>query len=138
MRRLFLRLLYCLLGLIILLAALVGYVELACKGQRAGVPYQVILTPQHHRAESRSLGAVLAGVMFTSSAAPTALVLFPKDGFLRDLPEEIAILSATSRSLTLVSLRSDFTQTLYQAGALLVLPAGLSGCATVANNRLGQ
>ncbi len=73
--------------------------------------------------------AILAGVMLASDAAPAALVMFPDAAFLRDLPFDVAILSQNSFSVTLISEMPDFGTALYQAGAHIVLPAGLLGCA---------
>ncbi|MGC1497069.1 MAG: hypothetical protein WA790_14760 [Sulfitobacter sp.] len=73
--------------------------------------------------------AVLAGVMLVSDAAPAALVMFPDATFLRDLPDDVAILSQSAISVTLISKAPGFSTALYQAGAHIVLPAGLLGCA---------
>lgn len=72
--------------------------------------------------------AVLAGVMVTTDASPAALVLFPSQDFLNDLPEGAAIMGKTWYSVTLADPQDGFAQSLYQAGALLVLPSGLQGC----------
>jgi hypothetical protein len=66
--------------------------------------------------------------MFLSDAAPAALVMFPDVAFLNDLPGGVAILSQNVVSVTLVSEMSGFGRALYQAGAFVVLPAGLLGC----------
>ena len=72
---------------------------------------------------------VLAGVMYATDAAPAALVLMPSEEFLAALPEEVAILSRNSFSITLGADSGLDTARLYDAGALVVLPAGLMGCA---------
>lgn len=72
--------------------------------------------------------AVMAGVMRFSDAAPAAVVFLPGSDFLTNLPVGTAILSANSVSLTLTSDMQGFGAALYRAGALLVLPAGLTGC----------
>ena len=72
---------------------------------------------------------VLAGVMFMSDAAPAALVMFPDATFLNDLPDGVAILSQNAVSVTLTSEMTGFGVALYHAGAFVVLPAGLLGCA---------
>lgn len=41
--------------LAVILIAPVGYVELACNGDREEQPYNAILPPEHHRAEARTL-----------------------------------------------------------------------------------
>lgn len=74
-------------------------------------------------------GAVLAGVMLVSDASPAALVMFPTDTFLAALPESVAITGQTVFSVTLISETPGFAAALYDAGAPLVLPAGLLGCA---------
>ena len=71
--------------------------------------------------------AVMAAVMLVSDAAPAAVVLLPGERFLRAMPEA-AILSRGPFHITLQSARKDFGRSLYRAGALLVLPAGLTGC----------
>ncbi|MGJ8627999.1 MAG: hypothetical protein ACSHXB_13655 [Sulfitobacter sp.] len=73
--------------------------------------------------------AVLAGVMVVTDVAPAALVMFPGTAFLNDLPEGVAILSQNAVSVTLISEMDGFGAALYRAGAIVVLPAGLLGCA---------
>jgi hypothetical protein len=70
--------------------------------------------------------AVLAGVMALGGAAPAALVLLPAEGFR--LPPGVAILSQGPVSVTVQGDAPDLVRALYQAGARLVLPAGLTGC----------
>ncbi|WP_370399138.1 hypothetical protein [Sulfitobacter sp. JB4-11] len=76
--------------------------------------------------------AVLAGVMVLSDRAPAALVVMPDATFLANLPEDVAITSRTMASVTLIGSEGDFAARLYQAGARLVLPSGLRGCAPLA------
>lgn len=71
--------------------------------------------------------AVLALVMRIDGSAPAALVILPPDGLLQGLPDGVAVLSETMGTLTL-SGPPGLVATLYKAGALLVLPAGLVGC----------
>ena len=73
--------------------------------------------------------AVLAGVMFLSNDAPAALVMFPDTAFMAALPEGVAITGQTAISVTLTSETPYIARALYNAGATLVLPAGLLGCA---------
>lgn len=73
--------------------------------------------------------AVLAGVMLVPDAAPAALVMFPSSALLNDLPNGVAILSQNAVSVTLISEMDGFGAALYRAGAFVVLPAGLLGCA---------
>ena len=72
--------------------------------------------------------AVLATVMVLSDDAPAALVLFPSETFLKTLPPTTAIVGKSPVSITLTGDTEGLTRTLYQSGALLVLPAGLAGC----------
>ena len=71
---------------------------------------------------------VMALVMVLSDAAPAAVVFFPPEDFLNNVPEGTSILSRTSLTLTLQGETTDFGRALYHAGALFVLPAGLTGC----------
>ncbi|WP_254695382.1 hypothetical protein [Oceanicola sp. D3] len=72
--------------------------------------------------------ATMAFVMRFSDAAPAAVVMFPGEAFLAGLPEDAAVISASAATVTLKSDTPDFAARLYRAGALLVLPAGLTGC----------
>lgn len=72
--------------------------------------------------------AVMAGVMYFSDAAPAAVALFPADGFLANVPDDTALLARGSFWLTVSSDSEHFGPALYEAGAWLVLPAGLTGC----------
>lgn len=71
--------------------------------------------------------ALLALVMRLSGEAPAALVILPPGGMLAALPPGAAVTSAGPYSVTV---RGDagLVAQLYAAGALLVLPAGLTGC----------
>ncbi len=60
--------------------------------------------------------------------APAYVVLFPTDGFLQSLPNEISMISASVVSVTLTSEQDGFVPLLYRSGAWIVLPAGLTGC----------
>ena len=71
---------------------------------------------------------IMALVMRLSDAAPSALVLFPPKGFVKELPDGFAILGRSNIALTIVSDTKDFGAKLYDSGAWLVLPAGLKGC----------
>jgi hypothetical protein len=70
---------------------------------------------------------VMALVMLASDAAPAAVVVFPADDFLERMPEG-AVISRTRFTLTVRSDTPGLGRALYRAGALLVLPAGLTGC----------
>lgn len=67
-------------------------------------------------------------VMLFSDAAPAAVVFWPGPDFLAKTPAGTAVLSASRVSVTLSNDMPGFAQALYRAGALLVLPAGLTGC----------
>lgn len=72
---------------------------------------------------------VLAGVTLASNRAPAVLVPFPTVAFLAKLPPGTAILERNSFSVTLAHSEPGLAKMLYSAGARLVLPAGLQGCA---------
>ena len=69
---------------------------------------------------------LLAAMMLVSDDAPAALVLLPDAALMQALPEGVSILSQTRFTITLAGATA---QSLYHAGAVLVLPAGLLGCA---------
>lgn len=71
--------------------------------------------------------ALLALVMRLSGEAPAALVILPPEGMLAALPSDAAVTSAGPYSVT-VKGGAELVAQLYAAGALLVLPAGLTGC----------
>lgn len=73
--------------------------------------------------------ALLASVMLLSSDAPAALVPLATADFIDALPDHISITDTTALGTVLVSEEADFVAQLYQAGAVVVLPAGLMGCA---------
>jgi hypothetical protein len=71
----------------------------------------------------------LALVMRLGGEAPAALVLFPPEGLVRDLPAGVAVVSAGPVSLTVRGGEAEgLVAALYRLGAPLVLPAGLTGC----------
>lgn len=71
--------------------------------------------------------ALMATVMRFSDAAPAAIVPFPSEKLLASLPVDVGILRM-GQSALVVANRPEMTRALYEAGALLVLPAGLAGC----------
>ena len=73
---------------------------------------------------------VLVGVTLLDDAAPAVLVLFPSSSFLSELPNHIAVLDITPVSITLASENTHIAAQLYQIGAKIVLPAGLSSCSS--------
>jgi hypothetical protein len=70
---------------------------------------------------------ILAGVMWITGQAPAALVILPPADLLGHLPAGTAVMSIGPYSVTLRG-GDDLVALLYQAGARLVLPAGLTGC----------
>ena len=72
--------------------------------------------------------AILATVPLVSDATPAALVLWPDQSFVANLPEGIAITGAGSGWVVVAGTTPALAARLYQAGATLVLPAGLRGC----------
>ena len=71
---------------------------------------------------------VLAAVMLLSDAAPGAIALLPPDDFGDRLPDGAAIVGGGSGWVAIRSDMPGLGMSLYRAGALLVLPAGLPGC----------
>jgi len=71
--------------------------------------------------------AIIAGLMRLTGDAPAALVIWPSAGMLAALPAGAAVVSTGPVSVTV---RGDagLVAALYAAGAVLVLPAGLTGC----------
>lgn len=70
---------------------------------------------------------ILAAVMWITGQAPAALVILPPSDLLDHLPPGTAVVSIGPYSITLRG-GDDLVTALYQAGATLVLPAGLTGC----------
>ena len=71
--------------------------------------------------------AVMALVMRFSDAAPAAVVIWPSRDFLANLPP-VAVMARGPGTITLRDDGPDLAKRLYDAGAWLVLPAGLTGC----------
>jgi len=72
--------------------------------------------------------SILVLVSMASDAAPAFVVLFPDTELFESLSQQTRILSATQFSVTLTSDELNFARSLYTKGAILVLPAGLTGC----------
>lgn len=68
------------------------------------------------------------GVMWWTSAAPAARVMFPTTNLINALEPEMRILDHDAISITIASTLPDLSTKLYRSGATLVLPAGLTGC----------
>lgn len=73
--------------------------------------------------------AVLALVSVMSDEAPAYVVVFPSARVVHDLPRGVSVVESSAFSITLASDQPGLARALYQSGALLVLPSGLSGCA---------
>lgn len=72
-------------------------------------------------------------VMRFSDAAPGAIVLFPSPNFVAHLPSDVAVVGAGSYWIAVRYDGPDLGKSLYAAGALLALPAGLPGCLPLAS-----
>lgn len=72
--------------------------------------------------------AILAVVLRAGGEAPAVFVPFPPDGFVDALGRDVSITGASPVSLTLKSDVPDLVARVYEAGAWLVLPAGLEAC----------
>jgi hypothetical protein len=81
--------------------------------------------------------ALMAVVMRFSDAAPAAVIPFHGLQMLSSLPKDAAILEVTPQALTLAN-RAGLTRDLYDAGAWLVLPAGLTGCLPLTRKQLAK
>ena len=73
------------------------------------------------------IGTLMA-ISALSDEAPAQMVLFPSTEFLNNLPEETSIMELSGWRVVLASSQSSFGRTLYERGALIVLPSGLRGC----------
>lgn len=67
-------------------------------------------------------------IMRYTDVAPGAVVLFPADSFLSNLPEGVAVVGIGSSWMSVKSDEPGLGKSLYAAGAWVVLPAGLPGC----------
>ncbi len=76
--------------------------------------------------------AVLSAMTFATDDAPGIVVLFPSQSFADNLPDGAALVGRTAFSLTLASDQTGFAAALFHSGARLILPAGLPGCAAIA------
>jgi hypothetical protein len=88
---------------------------------------------------SAYVGAVVAGwftilVLITtfSDAAPGAIAIFPGHDFIEHLPEGASIFDFGKYWIGIRSNQPGLGLALYNAGAVLVLPAGLPGCLPLA------
>lgn len=73
------------------------------------------------------IGTLLT-VMLVTDAAPGAIVLFPAERFVAELPAGAAVVGGGTAWIAVRSNLPDLGATLYRAGGRLVLPAGLPGC----------
>lgn len=72
--------------------------------------------------------AVLSAVMLLSDAAPGAVAFFPSDQFVQKLPDGAGVVNAGRYWIAVRGDGPSLGLSLYRAGAVLVLPAGLPGC----------
>jgi hypothetical protein len=75
--------------------------------------------------------AALTLPMLAGASPPAILVVLPPDDLLTRLGPDVAILAKSPVGLTLQSAEPALAQRLWAAGALVLLPAGLTGCAPV-------
>lgn len=75
----------------------------------------------------------LTAVTVLTDEAPAYVVLFPGVGFVDSLPEGVSIVATNGFSITLAADRPALVRSLYRQGALIVFPAGLSGCSRIRN-----
>lgn len=68
------------------------------------------------------------GVMYFTDVAPGAMAVFANEAFLARLPANMAISDIGDFWVTVASDEPALAKTLYAAGAVIVLPAGLPGC----------
>jgi len=71
---------------------------------------------------------ILVLSMILSDAAPGAIAIFPSHDFIEHLPEGASIVDFGDYWIGIRSNRPGLGLALYDAGAVLVLPAGLPGC----------
>lgn len=72
--------------------------------------------------------AILAIVLRAGGSAPAVFVPLPPAGLVGARSGDVAITGASPISITLRSEDSDLVARVYDAGAWLVLPAGLEAC----------
>lgn len=72
--------------------------------------------------------SLLIGVTYFTDAAPGAMALFPDNRFVSRLPPNTAIMDIGKFWITVTSDEVALGKKLYEAGAFVVLPAGLTGC----------
>ena len=72
--------------------------------------------------------ATVMTVMLISDAAPGAIVMFPSDDFVSNLPDGAAVVGGGDMWLAIRSDTPGLGAALYRAGGRVVLPAGLPGC----------
>lgn len=75
--------------------------------------------------------ATLAIVLRLGGEAPGVFVPFPPEGLVAALPDGISITGSSPISVTLQGGGAGFVHQVYEAGAWLVLPAGLEACIPV-------
>ncbi|MEX0348913.1 MAG: hypothetical protein AB3N15_05755 [Paracoccaceae bacterium] len=72
--------------------------------------------------------STLVVVSLLSDEAPAYVVVLPSPDFVKGLDPDMSIMAAGPVTVTLAAEDPRVALRLYQAGARLVLPAGLPGC----------
>lgn len=72
---------------------------------------------------------VIVGVARFTDEAPAYIIPYPTRDFVRALPDDARVANYRPHGITVTSDAPGFAARLYAAGAVLVLPAGLPGCA---------
>ena len=70
----------------------------------------------------------LAAAAMGTGRIVTAAVPFPREGFLANLPDGVAVIGRTDSAILLRSDDPDYVRALYAAGARIVLPARRKTC----------
>jgi hypothetical protein len=71
---------------------------------------------------------ILVAVSLMSDAAPAYVVILPGPDFTARLDPDMSIMTGNRLSMTITVAAPDAAARLYDAGGILVLPAGLPGC----------
>lgn len=71
---------------------------------------------------------LMIGLTYFTDAAPGAVAIFADQGFYGSLQADIEIRDAGPNWVSVASSEPNLGPRLYEAGAWIVLPAGLKGC----------
>ena len=72
--------------------------------------------------------SVTAAMTLSPGITEAATVIFPTNALMNNLPREVSVLRWDRATASVTSADPDFIRKLYEAGALLVLPARKTGC----------